>query len=48
MPCSATSDLGLHCLSMSHKNDARLILFKGLVKIEYHGQTANLGGHLPD
>ena len=24
MPHSVTSDLGLHCLSMSHKNDATL------------------------
>ena len=24
MPHSAASDLGLHCLSMSHKKDARL------------------------
>ena len=26
MPHSASSDLGLHCLSMSHKKDARHIL----------------------
>ena len=25
MPCSAVSHLGLHCLPMSHKNDAMLI-----------------------
>ena len=25
MPRSAASDLGLHCLPMSHKKDARLI-----------------------
>ena len=25
MPHSAVSDLGIHCLSMSHKMDARLI-----------------------
>ena len=25
MPHSAVSDLGLHCLSMSHKKDARFI-----------------------
>ena len=25
MPCSSASDLGLQCLSMSHKKDARLI-----------------------
>ena len=25
MPHSAASDLGLHCLPMSHKKDARLI-----------------------
>ena len=24
MPCSVASDLGLHCLPMSHKKDARL------------------------
>ena len=23
-PCSVVTDLGLHCLSMSHKKDARL------------------------
>ena len=27
-PCSAASDLGLHCLPMSQKWDARLILVK--------------------
>ena len=26
-PHSATSDLGLHCLSMSHKKDARLMIY---------------------
>ena len=25
MPCSMASDLALHCLSVSHKNDAMLI-----------------------
>ena len=29
-PRSAASDLGLHCLSMSHKKDARLIWVKSL------------------
>ena len=29
MPPSAASDLGLRCLPMSHKKDARLIWVKG-------------------
>ena len=28
MPHAAVSDLGLHCLHMSHKKDARLIWVK--------------------
>ena len=28
MPRSAVSDLGLHCMPMSHKKDARLIWVK--------------------
>ena len=30
---SATSDLGLHCLHMSHKKDARLIGVKSLARL---------------
>ena len=31
MPRSAASDLGLHCLPMSHKKDAKLICVNALV-----------------
>ena len=33
--CSAASDLGLHCLSMSHKMGARLIWFKDTRGVKY-------------
>ena len=33
MPRSAASGLGLHCLDMSHKKDARLIWVKSLAVI---------------
>ena len=41
MPHSAASDLGLHCLPMAHKKDARLIWVevkqaKGVVLMETH------------
>ena len=29
---SAASDLGLHCVPMSHKIDARLIQVKGMIE----------------
>ena len=32
MPHSVASDLGLHCLPMSHKKDARRIWVKMLIK----------------
>ena len=33
MPCSAASDLGLQCLSMSNKKDTRLIWVKQILVI---------------
>ena len=37
-PSSAGSDLVLHCLPMSHKNDARLILVNS--RIVFKGRNA--------
>ena len=31
MQHSAASDLGMHCLSMSHKKDARLIMVRSFI-----------------
>ena len=33
-PCSATSDMGFHCLPMSDKQDARLIWVKNYVSLD--------------
>ena len=38
MPQNAASDLGLHCLPMSHKKDARLI-WVNLCILETHTQV---------
>ena len=38
MPCSATSDLGLHCLPMTPKTDTRLIwINKKETALQYKG-----------
>ena len=41
MPRSAASDLGLHCLHMSHKKDTRLIWVKNS-KESYVNETREL------
>ena len=48
MPHSAASDLGLHCLPMSHKKDARLIWVKvNTVSSEYHNLHSDLITQMP-
>ena len=53
MPRSAAADLGLHCLPMSHKKDARLIwvnltedwlqsLKQFFINVSYHKLVASL------
>ena len=40
MPHSVASDLGLHCSSMSHKKDARLIWVNYACKLMFHAFVA--------
>ena len=57
MPHNAASDLGLHCLPLSHKKDARLIWVEGSRVIVYrwadmatHGTLTHLSQidlHIP-
>ena len=41
------SDLGLHCLGMSHKKDARLIRVKTLCMSLYHEQCVGVAKDEP-
>ena len=45
-PHSVESDLGLHCLSMSHKKDARHIWVKNAIILLSHKSSRNLGSRL--
>ena len=45
-PHSVASDLGLHCLSMSHKKDARHIWVKNAIILLSHKSSRNLGSRL--
>ena len=45
-PHSVTSNLGQHCLPMSHKNDARHILIKNAIILLSHKSCRNLGSRL--
>ena len=40
------SDLGLHCLPMSHKKDARHIWVKNAIILLSHKSSRNLGSKL--
>ena len=42
MPHSVASDLGLHCLPMSHKKDARNIWVKKAIILLSHKSSRNL------
>ena len=41
-PHSVVSDLGLHCLPMSHKKDARHIWVKNAITLLSHKSSRNL------
>ena len=45
-PHSVASDLGLHCLPMSHKKDARHIWVKNAIILLSHKSSRNLGCRL--
>ena len=45
-PHSVASDLGLHCLPMSHKKDARHIWVKNSIILLSHESSRNLGSRL--
>ena len=45
-PHSVASDLGLHCLPMSHKKDARHIWIKNAIILLSHKSSKNLGSRL--
>ena len=45
-PHSVASDLGLHCLPMSHKKDARHIWVKNAIILLSHKSSRNLGSRL--
>ena len=46
MPHSVASDLGLHCMPMSHKKDARHIWVKNAINLLSHKSSRNLGSRL--
>ena len=43
---SVVSDLGLHCLPMSHKKDARHIWVKKAIILLSHKSSRNVGSRL--
>ena len=46
MPHSVVSDLGMHCLPLSNKKDARHIWNKNAIILLSHKSSRNLGSRL--